>query len=319
MRLLVVVLALSGCGAVDPCDGHGGGCLSLRIENGGGVSAVDQLAIRLSGAARLDGSTPSAPRQSVTLPVATAIYLPDSAAGSVDVTVRGLRAGKLVGLGAAVATVAPRTHTTLTVTLAPPATIVADLGELSDGLPATDALDALFPVDAHDAAPPPPDLLLPPRYVFVLPVQSSALPAESVLDTMCTDAASAAQLPSRYRALIAYPNVNPRDVLVLNQGRSIILPDSSPVATDASFFSTTHLGPIDETAGRQKVSGCVFTDFNYNGDRISAAQGDCNGWTSNMSGSVAYVGDVTRSDGQWSFASPSSCAALFCHVYCIQQ
>ncbi|MGZ3428816.1 MAG: hypothetical protein ACXVCV_19315, partial [Polyangia bacterium] len=97
-------LALAGCGASDPCDGHSGACLALRVEDRGGVGAVDQLAIQLSGAAQLDGRTPTTAGAARTLPIATAIFLP-AASGAVDIAVVGLRAGLTVGHGAAAAAI----------------------------------------------------------------------------------------------------------------------------------------------------------------------------------------------------------------------
>src|SRR6185312_11438683 len=93
----------AGCGTSDPCDGHDGACLALRVE-GHGVGALDQLAIHVAGAALLDGHTPGSPGAAVSLPVATAIYLP-AATGSVAISVLGLRSGLAVGQGDAAASI----------------------------------------------------------------------------------------------------------------------------------------------------------------------------------------------------------------------
>jgi hypothetical protein len=301
MRALVLLLALAGCSASDPCDGHAGTCLSLRVEDRGGVGVVDQLAIRMTGVAQLDGTTPPTPR-SVRLPVATAIYLRDGG-GRVDVTVRGLRAGAPVGLGQVTTMVPSHAHTAVVVGLWPLAG--ADLGLVVD--------DA-----AVDAAATAPDLQPPPRHIFLLPAQSSNLGPRRGLDDECTSAATSAGLPSQYRAVISYPGANPREQLALSGNRPIVLPSGSPVATDGTFFGLTHLGPINQMADGTTATGCVFTDFNYNGDRIMATEGDCGGWTGNAT-ATAYVGEAASSDMHWSFAGTASCNKLQCFVYCLEQ
>ena len=299
-----------GCGGADPCDGHSGACLSLRVEDRGGVGALDQLAIRLDGAATLDGRTPGTPGGAVKLPVATAIYLPP-ATGAVDVSVVGLRAGAGVGAGEAMAAIRPGAHVAVVVGLQ--ASGVGGREDLALG-----GGDLAGVGGGADLASP--DLAGPqPRYVFLVGMHTSALGLESSLDDECTNAALAAGLPaSPYKVVIAYPTSNPRDAITLGAGRSILLPDGTPIATDATFFAMTHLAGINELATGQVANGCVFTDFNPNGDRINAAAGDCGGWSGDTSG-VAYVGDSAASDLNWNFAGTPSCNGLSCYLYCIQQ
>jgi hypothetical protein len=310
MRTLVLCLALAGCGASDPCAGHSGACLSLRVEDRGGVGTLDQLAIQLSGAAQLDGRTPTTAGSAVKLPVTTAIFLP-AASGDVDISVVALRGGLGVGQGTTTAAIRPGAHVAATIALDALGGGVVDLAvgaDLAHG-------DGGGVVDLASA-----DLSgTQPRYIFLLPQHSGNLGAQSGLDTECTTSATTAGLPATtYRAVIAYPTVSPRDVIVLGAGRAIVLPDGTPVATDATFFAQSHAGPINELANGQVAAGCVFTDFNPNGDRINAAAGDCGGWTG-LTTDVAYVGDSTKSDLNWNFADTPSCNGVSCYLYCIQQ
>ncbi len=311
MRLAILCVLLAGCGGADPCDGHAGACLALRVENGGGVGALDQLSIRLSGAAQLDGRTPSAPGAAVTLPVATAIYLPE-ATGAVDIGVVGLRGGTTVGQGAAVVSIRPSAHVAATVELGASMGGGGDLaiGDGSDDLANGGSTDL-----AHN------DLAgLQPRYIFLLPPHTTNLGAESGLDSECATAAASAGLPATsYRAVIAYPTMSPRTTLDLTAGRDIVLPDGIEVATDSTFFATTHLSPIDELADGTVADGCVFADFTPDGDRLPATAGDCAGWTGGGSSDVAYVGDSSTAGSNWNFSSPMSCPGLSCYLYCIQQ
>src|SRR5262249_47598006 len=113
---------------------------------------------------------------------------------------------------------------------------------------------------------------LAPRYVFLLPLHASNLGVQSGLDVECAQsAAAAARPPPGYRAVIPYPTPTPRTALDLPAGRAIVLPDGTQVATDATFFQSSHLAPIDELASGAVAHGCVFTDFNPNGDKIQAA------------------------------------------------
>jgi hypothetical protein len=307
---LAFALALAGCGASDPCDGHAGACVSLRVEDRGGVGSVDQLAIRFSGAAQLDGRTPTTPAAAVTLPIATAIYLP-ATSGSVDVTVEGFRGGASVGAGAATTSLAAGTHVRLTIGLTAGVAggDLALVGDLAGG--GSDGGGDLASADLAGLAP---------RMAFLLPLHGSNLGAQSGLDSECTTAAANARLPATaYRAVIAYPTVNPHDVIDLSAGRAIVLPDGSPVASDATFFTPTHAGPINRLADSTVVSGCVFTDFNPNGDRIAASAGDCGGWTGGAAADVAYVGDPSKTDSNWTFANTAPCATMQCYIYCLQQ
>jgi len=300
---------VAGCGAADPCDGHSGACLSLRVEDRGGVGALDQLAIHVEGAAMLDGRTPGTPGAPVALPIATAIYLP-AASGAVDVSVVGLRAGAGVGQGAVAAAIRPGAHVAVTVELQAIAPGGGADFALGDDLAGGGGSSDLATLDLAGVQP---------RYVFLLGMHSTTLGLQSGLDSECTAAAAQAGLPATpYKAVIAYPTSNPRDAIALGAGRSIVLPDGTAVATDATFFAMSHLAGIDELANGQVVSGCVFTDFNPNGDRIAAAAGDCGGWTGDVN-DVAYVGDAMASDLNWNFANTPSCNGLSCYLYCIQQ
>jgi hypothetical protein len=315
----LLLLAVAGCATADPCDGHSGTCVALRIEDGGGVGAVDQLAIRVSGAGQLDGRTPSQPGKAVPLPVVTALYLP-AAGGRAAVTVDGRRGGSVVGQGAGALVVGPGVHGMLTVTLAPMGA-GGDLGSTLDaGVPADLAVADQSITDQGTLDLAGADLSGPKRYVFLLPKRSTVLGSQAALDAQCHDAGKSAGLPGEHRAVIAYPGVNPKDVLTLNEGKLIALPDGTIVATDSSFFAMSHLAPINELAtGKSVGSGCVFTDFTFGGDRFSSTEGDCVGWTSSDASHVAYVGEVSAQDSHWSFTgTPPACKLLECYIYCIE-
>jgi len=301
----------AGCGTSDPCDGHDGACLALRVE-GHGVGALDQLAIHVAGAALLDGHTPGSPGAAVSLPVATAIYLP-AATGSVAISVLGLRSGLAVGQGDAAASIRPGAHVTATVTLVGVAGGGVDLA-VGDDLAPGDGGSISTDLATNDLAG------KAVRYVFLLPPRGPNLGAESGLDTECTTTAAGAGLPATpYKAVIAYPTVSPHGNLDLSAGRDIVLPDGTAVADDASFFTSVHAGPIDELADGTAAVGCVYTDFNPNGDRINATAGDCAGWTGGTASDVAYVGDSSATDINWNFHDTPSCTAVSCYLYCIQQ
>lgn len=316
IRALAVLLAagfVAGCGAGDPCDGHDGACLSLRVEGQGAVGALDQLAIHLTGAAQLDGHTPGSPGKAVPLPIATAIFLP-AATGSVDISVLGLRAGLAVGQGEVAASIRPGAHVTATVTLEGVTASVDDLAvgddlALGDGGGGGSTDMATLDLAGKQ-----------PRYVFLLSLRGPNLGTMSGLDSECTSTAATAGLPATpYKAVIAYPTVSPHDVIDVSAGRDIVLPDGTAVATDATFFTSAHAGPIDELANGAAAVGCVFTDFNPNGDRINAAAGDCAGWSGGGASDVAYVGDSSATDINWNFHDTPSCVGLSCYLYCIQQ
>jgi hypothetical protein len=74
--LAFALVGIAGCAAEDPCAAHNGACLALRIEDHGGVLAIDQLLVTLTGAAHLNARTPDPPGALTSLPVAVAIFLP---------------------------------------------------------------------------------------------------------------------------------------------------------------------------------------------------------------------------------------------------
>lgn len=83
--LFVVAAAAAGCGQVDPCSGHGGVCIGLRVE--GKVANLEVLDVAVvSGTLKEDKKTPSA---HLSLPVAVALDLPAGTSGDVDITVFG--------------------------------------------------------------------------------------------------------------------------------------------------------------------------------------------------------------------------------------
>jgi cysteine-rich repeat protein len=83
--LFIFATAAAGCGQVDPCSGHAGVCVGLRVE--GHVSGLEVLDVAVqNGTLKEDRKTSSA---HLTLPVAVALDLPAGSSGDVDITVFG--------------------------------------------------------------------------------------------------------------------------------------------------------------------------------------------------------------------------------------
>jgi hypothetical protein len=336
------LLLAAGCGASDPCAGHDGTCIALTVD---GPGQVDQLAVHLSGAAALDAVTPpdgpAAPRA---LPVETAIYLPP-VTGRVTVDAVGLRAGGAVGEGSGVVDLTPGAHAALSIALgaaladgaAPPdlASAIDSAGAI-DQANATDLatpIDRATPVDqatsidqatavdqasAIDLAEPP-DLVPPPRLVFLAPARAGDFGDLAGADTACMAATAGTAWQGRtFRALLADTGgTAPASRIDLTAGRTIVLPDGQPVATDATFFANSHLRAIAETIdGAVTGIGCAWTNFLPDGSL--ANQADCGAWSTqaNLSGAFGRTGNT---DAQWASAGGSSSCATLCHLYCIEQ
>jgi hypothetical protein len=330
MTRATVLLLMSwvGCADTDPCAGHDGTCLGLRVT---GSAEVDQLRVMLEGAAQLDALTPSIAGAAHALPVTTALFLP-TASGALTVLVTGLLRGDDVGEGVAQVTLAHGEHRTVTVILlaggGPDLAVPGDLAaptDLSSSLPFDQSIfdegadegdagagDSAMPLDLRG------DLSgTGPRRVFVLPARSAALGTLTSLDSDCTSAAAIAGLGGNYRAMVAYPTDDPHSRITLGQGRDIVVPGGQKVATDATFFTTDHLRGIDQLADGTPVTGCVWTFFDPNGARIGATS-DCQGWTSNGPGDFGGVGNVAASDISWCIDDVISCDNA-CHIYCMEQ
>ena len=113
LALAASLVAGCGTGVTDPCRGIAGSCVSLTVQSST-VAAVDSLHILASGALSGD-QTSSAARAG--LPIAVALELPASAAGSLDLHVDGLLAGALVGSCDTNTEVTPGQHATALCTL----------------------------------------------------------------------------------------------------------------------------------------------------------------------------------------------------------
>jgi hypothetical protein len=143
----------------------------------------------------------------------------------------------------------------------------------------------------------------------------------SALDAECSTAAQAAAIPGSlsYRAIIAYPSESASTHITLGAGRTIVLPDGTPVSTDATFWGVMHAAGIDQLADGTRVTGCVFTNFGAVGSTLAITT-DCGDWTSTTAGEVGNTGDCSATNGQWAYQFPAiDCATARCHVYCIEQ
>ena len=303
----------AGCASTDPCAQISGACLGIHVN---GPGSVDQLRLILTGAAKLDGRTPSAPGTAEALPIDTAISLPPATSGPVQLTVVGFLAGNNIGRGQITAELMADQHQTLDVTLVKLPSVdagvdagVGDLGPTEDqgvnDLKGSDLLD--------------PDLGV--RYTFLLPAHNGALGTLAELDTACSSAAAAASLPGpSYRAIIAYRSNDPAAHIVLGTtARPVILPSGKIVAYDNTFFSSSlgHVDNINELASKAVGGGnCAWTNFSRTGMRVNAPS-DCNDWQSTDGGTFGSWGDTTDLT-HWQFSGATLCTNA-CHVYCIQQ
>ncbi len=321
-KIALVLLALTACSSnTDPCAGTTGACLGIHVN---GPGSVDQLRLILTGAAKLDGRTPSLPGTAQPLPIDTSISLPASTSGAVQLTMVGFLDGNNIGRGQVTTELLPGQHQTITVTLVKlPSTDAgtdAGVGDLG-----TDA--GVGDLGTDDAGTPDlkgTDLLDPDlgvRYTFVLPTHNGALGTLTELDTACTSAAVAASLPGgNYRAVIAYRSSDPTSHITLGPtARPIIVPSGKLVAYDNTFFSsiTGHVDTINELANKTASAGsCVWTDFSRTGMRIMS-QSDCSDWQGVDGGAFGTYGDTTMAS-RWQFTGVQTCTAS-CHVYCMQQ
>jgi hypothetical protein len=324
MTRLCIMMICAGCAATDPCADYDGACVALEVR---GTGSVDQLEIKVAGVASLDGKTPPTPSAVHALPVTTALFFPQ-VGGAVDIGVTGLLGGNVVGAGTATALLRPGEHQTVIVLLSAFNVDLEVAHDLSSGDRSVGDLSeadlAAEDLSSEDLSQP--DLttldlvLRMPRYLFVLSARSPILGTLDALDGECTTTAATAGLPpTTYKALIAYPGLDPDTHVTLNEGRDIVLPSNTKVATDSTFWKGTNLlHAINELADATQITGCAWGNFAANGGRI-AVPNDCSGWTVADSGHTGAWGDVTAVDTTWSFSGVDTCDVKTCGIYCIQQ
>lgn len=304
-RALVLLCLLSGCGGSELCGGYDGTCVGLRVV--GAIERVDELVVRVRGAATLDGSTPRPVGLPMRLPVSTALHLA-GAAGDLDVQLEGRLSGSTVGSGMVRVTVAPGEHVEREVQLRE----LASSDDLAVGLDRATVADmTVLTVDGATLAP---------RRVFLLSGHTGILGTADVVDGMCTSEASQAGLTGTYRAIIGYGTASAGTRLALTGDRDIVLPSGVKIATDGTFFTPTHLAPINELASRALGSGsCVWTNFSTSGSTATSSN-DCLGWTSGSSTLNGTGGDPNASNASWAETVGTLYACTnTCHVYCIEQ
>ncbi len=147
----IALLALAGCGGVDPCSGQSGTCVTVTVSSTH-ISRLDDLELTASGVV-------TGPRSSKTgserLPIKLALHLPATASGTLSLSVVGELAGTVAGSGHGSVGVTPGAHVALPIDLEPGQPAVG--ADLSNGVAADLSLP---PAGADlsvtgDGAPPP--------------------------------------------------------------------------------------------------------------------------------------------------------------------
>lgn len=196
---------------------------------------------------------------------------------------------------------------------APPADLSHAVDLLAPDLSSPDL--AASALSSRDLAPAP-DLVSGPRRVFAGPVHDGNFGGFAGADAHCQAAATAAALPGRYKAILGSTDTAPFSTIFLDTGSDILRPDRVKVATDDTFWSTSHLVAISVLADGSPAGGaCVWTAFGPTG---GGSPQSCAGWTRASATDNAQVGDQTRSDLRWYLDRFESCDRP-CHVYCIAQ
>jgi len=277
--LAIAALALAGCHG-DVCS-SGGSCIDLTVASDGTVAQVDQLELRVYGAASFGPGRTTRLGNPVPFPVTSDIAIPDGRTGSVTVSVVALANGAVVGEGAHGVNILPGARARVTVT-----------------------------VTAKQ-----------PRHVFLLAPRNGRLGDRATVDKACGDAAAGAELQGNFVALLGYASIpgSPASYVSLTGGdRQVVRSDGLLVATDATFFQADHVEPIDTgPSGEPATSDCVWTNFTPNGVAPKGGA-DCAGWMDDMLLRGNY-GEPQQSNVNWcNFGDNQTCDAL-CHVYCLEQ
>ncbi len=283
--------ALLAVGCYDPCFGHGGTCIGLTVT--GNLGPIDQLGITVTAA---EQKTPPLPQEH-SLPVTTALYLKDDVTGMVDVKVTAYHSGSPVGQGHSVVPVTPGQH--IPVTIAVVGAIPADGGALDSG--ALDAgVDASLPTN---------------RYVFLTgPFKGGGVPGLIALAVRCTSEGQTLRKSGTFKSLLG--RTNSGNQTVAQEGRTIVLPSGSLVATDSTFFSDNHQSAINQTADKNPVTACVWTNFKTNGE-VTPATPSCLNWMSSDSNVQGSAGSGTAKDSTWAVGGQPFCSNQ-CYVLCIE-
>jgi hypothetical protein len=161
----------------------------------------------------------------------------------------------------------------------------------------------------------------PPRYVFVIgdgiTGYTGNIGNRSGANAECQAWAMQAGLAGTYAAILGYSTASPKDYLRLDQHRPIVLPSGKQVATDDTFWSATHLLPINEYPDKNPTSEWfVWTNFDSAGNSVvSMSSPNCADWTSDYPDN-GQIGNVTNSN--WAHSGSNGCSATNL-VYCIQQ
>jgi hypothetical protein len=224
-------IALFPLALLTSCNGDvcgGGTCIDLRVDTADpNVTKVDQLELRVLGAATYTGKTSSLGTP-VPLPVTTDISIPDGRTGTVWVAVNGLLNAAVVGEGMHAIAIKPGMRTTLTVHLT--------------------------------SKPQRRVFLLPPRNGQLGGQMATDMACSMAAQTAGLSGKYKALLG--YSGV-----VGPSGLVMLDDGdREIVLPDNTLVASDGDFLQPNHIHAIDQGPAKERpTSECVWTNFEADG------------------------------------------------------
>ena len=163
------------------------------------------------------------------------------------------------------------------------------------------------------------------RIVFVTsepPLQAGAIDGLIGADYECRHRAAVMNFPNaeRYRAWISSSTVDARDRVEHHTGRYVLVNGLIVAESWDTFASAEHQNPIDVTEQSQTLVVDVWTGTQPDGTRVPA-QGHCQDWTSSSALELAYAGDSTLSDANWTInqvINPIGCVSPAA-LYCIEQ
>jgi hypothetical protein len=155
-----------------------------------------------------------------------------------------------------------------------------------------------------------------PNRVFVSSVQYPAnLGGLAGADQKCQTLADAAQLSGTWKAFLSDSSQNAATRLT-HSGLGYQRTDGVTIATsDVTFFSTSHLSPINRDENGTSVSDFIEVWTGSGGSGVGS--GGCADWTS-TNGSFPAVGISGRADSAWANAYLQFCDRV-CALYCVEQ
>ena len=143
-------------------------------------------------------------------------------------------------------------------------------------------------------------------------------------DDLCKQLANKAGLdnPFSFTAWLSDSTTDAIDRIYPGKGR-YLRPDGIPVAHGAQQFTAgLLLAPIQsDEYGEPLAAQAVWTGTRPDGTRVPSAD-HCGDWTSNNLFEKGHIGDISATNGRWTFISdpevnPTPCS-LDLHLYCIE-